>query len=80
MFNIGNLKVYGIIYGIKNKLNGKWYIGQTKTYNGIEDLVQRRKEDKITTDSPFMLAVALKDTNEMIGEIVVMPSSILLLV
>ena len=47
---------------------------KTKTYNGIKDLVQRRKDDKISTESPFMLAVALKDTKEMIGEIVVMPN------
>ena len=46
--------------------------GQTKTYNGIEELVQRRKEDIISAENPFMLAVALKDSNEMIGEIVVM--------
>ena len=57
-----------------NEICSRYQRGQTKTYNGIEDLVQRRKEDKITTDSPFMLAVALKDTNEMIGEIVVMPN------
>ena len=57
-----------------NEICSRYQRGQTKTYNGIEDLVQRRKEDKISTESPFMLAVALKDTNEMIGEIVVMPN------
>ena len=41
IFNIGNLKVYGVIYGIKNKLNGKWYIGQTKTYNGFKSRYNR---------------------------------------
>ena len=57
-----------------NEICSRYQRGQTKTYNGIEDLVQRRKEDKISTESPFMLAVALKDTNEMIGEIVVIPN------
>ena len=32
MFKVGNLEVFGIIYGIENKLNGKWYIGQTTQY------------------------------------------------
>ena len=29
MFKIGNLEVYGVIYKITNKVNGKCYIGQT---------------------------------------------------
>jgi len=57
-----------------NEICSRYQRGQTKTYNGIKDLVQRRKEDNLSTESPFMLAVALKDTNEMIGEIVVMPN------
>ena len=57
-----------------NEICSHYQRGQTKTYEGIEDLVQRRKDDIISTESPFMLAVALKDTNEMIGEIVVMPN------
>lgn len=57
-----------------NETCSRYQRGQTQTYEGIEDLVQRRKDDKISTESPFMLAVALKDTNEMIGEIVVMPN------
>lgn len=57
-----------------NEVCARYQRGQTKTYEGIKDLVERRKEDKISTESPFMIAVALKDTNEMIGEIVVMPN------
>ena len=57
-----------------NEVCSRYQRGQTKEYEGIEDLVQRRKDDKISTESPFMIAVALNDTNEMIGEIVVMPN------
>ena len=57
-----------------NEICSRYQRGQTKTHDGIEDLVRRRKEDTISIESPFMLAVALKDTNEMIGEIVVMPN------
>ena len=35
MLKFGNLEVFGIIYGIENKLNGKWYIGQTTQYYGF---------------------------------------------
>lgn len=57
-----------------NEVCARYQRGQTKTYDGIKELVERRKEDIISTESPFMIAVALKDTNEMIGEIVVMPN------
>ena len=57
-----------------NEICSRYQRGQTQTYEGIKDLVQRRKDDKISAKTPFMLAVALKETNEMIGEIVVMPS------
>lgn len=57
-----------------NEICSRYQRGQTKTYEGIEDLVQRRKEDRISVEAPFMIAVALKDSNEMIGEIVVMPN------
>ena len=36
-------------------------------------MIERRRNDEISIDFPCMIAVALKDTNEMIGEIVVMP-------
>ena len=32
------------------------------------------KDDVLSVDAPFLVAVALKDTDEMVGEIVVMPS------
>ena len=48
-----------------NELCSRYQRGQTKTYEGIEHLVKRRVDDKITTEHPFMIAVALKDTNEM---------------
>lgn len=57
-----------------NETCSRYQRGQTQTYEGIEDLVQRRKGDTISLETPFMIAVALKETNEMIGEIVVMPS------
>lgn len=55
-----------------NEMCSRYQRGQTKAYRGIEELVQRRKEDRISAEAPFMLAAALKDINEMIGEIVVM--------
>lgn len=49
--------------------------GQIKDFEEIQNLIERRKNDEISIDSPCMIAVALKGTNEMIGEIVVMPKN-----
>ena len=56
-----------------NEICARYQRGQTKDYDGIVALVERRKSDVMSVDAPFMVAVALKDTDEMVGEIVVMP-------
>ena len=56
-----------------NEICARYQRGQTKDYAGIVALVERRKNDVMSVDAPFMLAVALKDTDEMVGEIVVLP-------
>ena len=63
-----------IMYDYRNNaICARYQRGQTKDYNGIVALVERRKNDVVSVDAPFMLAVALKETDEMVGEIVVMP-------
>lgn len=52
----------------------KYQRGQTKDYDGIVALVERRKDDILNVESPSMVSVALKETDVMIGEIVVMPN------
>ena len=56
-----------------NEICARYQRGQTKDYAGIAQLVERRKDDVLSVDAPFMVAVALKETDEMVGEIVVMP-------
>lgn len=56
-----------------NEICARYQRGQTKDYDGIVALVERRKNDVMSVDAPFMVAVALKETDEMVGEIVVMP-------
>ena len=64
-----------IMYDYRNHPQcSKYQRGQTKDFQGIVELVNKRQFDILTTEYPFMVAVALKDTNEMIGEIVVMPN------
>ena len=58
-----------------NEICARYQRGQTKDYDGIVALVERRKDDVISVDAPFFVAVALKNTNEMVGEIVVMPEA-----
>lgn len=56
-----------------NEICSRYQRGQVKDYDGIAALIQRRKGDVPSVDTPFMTAVALKETDEMVGEIVVMP-------
>ena len=56
-----------------NEICARYQRGQTKDYDGIVALVERRKDDVMSVDAPFMAAVALKETDEIVGEIVVMP-------
>ena len=57
-----------------NEICARYQRGQTKDYEGIADLVERHKGDIMSVDANFLVAVAVKDTDEMVGEIVVMPS------
>ena len=64
----------GIMYDYRNnEICARYQRGQTKDYEGIVQLVERRKDDVMSVDAPFLVAVALKNTDEMVGEIVVMP-------
>ena len=64
-----------IMYDYRNNERcAQYQRGQTKDYDGIVSLVERRKNDVISVDAPFLVAVALKETDEMVGEIVVMPN------
>ena len=64
-----------IMYDYRNnEICARYQRGQTKDYDGIVSLVERRKNDVMSMDAPFLVAVALKETDEMVGEIVVMPN------
>ena len=64
-----------VMYDYRNNpLCARYQRGQTKDYSSIVDLVNNHANDAITTVSNFILAVALKTSDEMIGEIVVMPN------
>ena len=64
-----------IMYDYRNnEICARYQRGQTKDYDGIVALVERRKNDVMSVDAPFMVAVALKGNDEMVGEIVVMPN------
>ncbi len=63
-----------IMYDYRNnEICARYQRGQVKDYDGIVSLVDRHKNDIISVDAPFMVAVAMADTDEMVGEIVVMP-------
>lgn len=63
-----------IIYDYRNHpLCARYQRGQIKTLCGITELIERRKNDVISMRSPSLVAVAIKQTDELIGEINVMP-------
>ena len=59
-----------------NELCARYQRGQTKDYSGIVQLVEAHKNDIISVEHPFIVAVVLKDTDEMVGEIVIMPNEV----
>lgn len=64
-----------IMYDYRNnEICARYQRGQTKDYAGIVKLIEKRKADVMSVDAPFFVAVALRDTDEMVGEIVVMPN------
>lgn len=64
-----------IMYDYRNnEICARYQRAQVKDLDGIVALVGRRKDDAVSVEAPFMVAVALKDTDEMVGEIVVMPN------
>ena len=62
------------IYDYRNsEVCSRYQRGQTRTRSGIDALVQRRRNDLLSLDAPALLAIALKETDELVGEVVVMP-------
>lgn len=57
-----------------NEICARYQRGQTKDWDGICALVERRKDDVLGCDANCLIAVALKETDELVGEIVVMPN------
>lgn len=57
-----------------NEICARYQRGQTRDQAGIVQLIARHGSDMLSADAPCMVAVALKATGEMVGEIVVMPS------
>ena len=64
-----------IIYDYRNNEQcARYQRGQVKTWDEIHDLVTKRQQDVISSTANCMLAVALKDTDELVGEIQGMPN------
>lgn len=57
-----------------NEICARYQRGQTKDLPGIRELICRRGEDTLSLEQPCLIGVALKGTDALIGEIVVMPN------
>ena len=57
-----------------NEICARYQRGQIKDLEGIRDLVSHRSTDMLGAEENCFVAVELKATGEMVGEIVVMPN------
>ena len=57
-----------------NEICAKYQRGQTKDLPGIIELLSRRQYDSISDQENFLIGVRLKQSDTLIGEIVVMPN------
>ena len=65
----------GVMHDYRNnEICARYQRGQTKDLTGIEELVAKRAGDTLGVEENSLVAVALKETGEMVGEIVVMPN------
>lgn len=68
------LKDAAIIYDYRNnEACARYQRGQTKDRAGIDALVKARQQDSLSTAANALLAIALRESDEIIGEVVVMP-------
>lgn len=64
-----------VMFDYRNhEICARYQRGQTKDLEGIRELVGRRGCDPLGTEGNCLVAVARKDSGEMVGEIVVMPN------
>ena len=65
----------GVMHDYRNnEICARYQRGQTKDLPGIEELVAKRTGDTLNEEDNSLVAVARKETGEMVGEIVVMPN------
>lgn len=57
-----------------NELCSRYQRGQSKKLDEIMALIERHHSSQLTDTTNCLIAVARKDTDEMVGEIVVMPN------
>lgn len=65
-----------ILYDYRNNdLCARYQRGQTKDRDGIEALIEKRKNDTLSIENNCFVAVSDRKTDELVGEIVVMPNA-----
>lgn len=63
-----------IMYDYRNhECCSRYQRGQTKNREELKKLIVERKHGKISLEEGFILTIALKQTDEMAGEVVVLP-------
>ena len=64
----------GVMFDYRNDIRcSRYQRGQKRARHQIRELIGKRKADVLSDQANCMVAIALRETGEMIGEIVVMP-------
>ena len=64
-----------IMYDYRNhEICSRYQRGQSKRLEEIESLIESHQTDSLSDTGNCLIAVALKETGEMVGEIIVMPN------
>ena len=64
----------GVMFDYRNDIRcSRYQRGQKRARHQIRELIGKRKDDVLSDQANCMVAIALRETGEMIGEVVVMP-------
>ncbi|MFI3284075.1 MAG: GNAT family N-acetyltransferase [Erysipelotrichaceae bacterium] len=72
--NVEEDDIHTIVEYRNHEVTIKYQRNQIRDMEGIKQLIQDSKEDSLSMEKTSYLSIAFKTTNEMIGEIMVMPN------
>ena len=64
-----------VLFDYRNEEScARYQRGRLKNLDEIRNMIEKHKEDRICESEEFRIALALRDTDELVGDILVMPN------